>query len=29
VAAAADLVLASPVEAARFLSGLTRRLVPT
>ncbi len=28
VAAAADLVLASPVEAARFLSGLARRLVP-
>lgn len=26
VAAAADLVLASPVEAARFLSGLARRL---
>lgn len=28
VAAAADLTLASPVEAARFLAGLARRLAP-
>jgi trehalose 6-phosphate phosphatase len=29
VTAAADLVLASPAEAARFLSGLARRLTPS